>query len=145
MQDLFRERGVVGVLRLPQRRPVDEQRLRDRALDLVGGLDEVFDRVLEVVRRVDHVAHRRHRAAAVLDELAHDQEELVRVDRSDGEVVVAVLGVVEVEAAEATDHGQAADDLLDVGVGQVVPEVDEAAARGRPRAARGAATTPSRR
>ena len=37
-------------------------------LDLVGGLDEVFDRVLQVVRRVDHVAHaaasRRRRASS---------------------------------------------------------------------------------
>ena len=113
-------------MRVAQFVPVDEQGLCDGELDLVGRLDEVLDRVLQVVRRVDHVAHLGHYAVAVFEELEHDEEELVRLDGSDGEVVVAVLRVVEVEAAEPTDHGEAAHDLLDVGAGKVVSEVDEA-------------------
>ena len=126
MEHLGGERGVVGVLRLGERVAVDEQRLRDGELHLVGRLDEVFERVLEVVRRVDHVAQGGHRAAAVRRRAQDDEEELVRVDRPDGEVVVAVLRVVEVEAAESAGHRQAAHDLLDVRVRQVVAEVDEA-------------------
>ena len=75
-----------------------------------------------------------HRPAAVLEQLEHDQEELVRPDRPDGEVVVAVLGVVEVEPAEAADHREPRHDLLDVRVRQVVAEVDEALAPARPAA-----------
>ena len=58
-------------------------------------------------------------------QLQEDQEQLVRRDGPDSQVVVAVLRVVEVEAAEAADHGQPAHDLLDVGVGQMVTEVDQ--------------------
>ena len=56
LQHLGGERRVVGVLRVAQRGAVDEQRLGDGDLDLVGGLDQVLERILEVVRRVDHVA-----------------------------------------------------------------------------------------
>ncbi len=77
------------------------------------------------MRGIEHVGDVRHPAAAVLEQLDDDEEELVRVDRADGEVVVAVLGVVEVEATEPADHRQPADDLLDVRVREVVAEVDE--------------------
>ena len=97
-------------------------------LDRVGRLDEVLDRILEVVALVDHVGERRHRPAAVLEQLEHHEEELVGADRADGEVVVAVLRVVEVEAAEPAGHRESRDDLLDVRVREVVAEVDEAAA-----------------
>ena len=67
------------------------------------------------------------RAAAVLDAARSTiRKNWYGLDRADGEVVVAVLRVVEVEAAEPADHRQAAHDLLDVRVRQVVAEVDEA-------------------
>ena len=58
-------------------------------------------------------------------ELDHDPEELERVDRADDEVVVRVLAVVEVEAAEQVLGEQASDDLLDVGALRVMAGVDE--------------------
>ena len=54
-----------------------------------------------------------------------DQEQLERVDRADDQVVVGVLAVVEVEAAEAALLGEQRDDLLDVRALRVVAEVDE--------------------
>ena len=66
------------------------------------------------------------RPSPALDQLTEDEEQLERPDGTGGEVVVAVLGVVEVEPTETTDHRQPAHDLLDVGVGEVVPEVDQA-------------------
>ena len=65
------------------------------------------------------------------DELAEDQEQLERVDRADDQVVVAVLAVVEVEAAEPALAGEQRDDLLDVDALGVVAEVDQHA-RARP-------------
>src|SRR4051794_30357977 len=119
-------RRVTRLLARVERVAIDEQRLRDRELDLVGRLGEVLERVLQVVGRVDHVADLRHPAVADVDELEAHQEELVRVDRTDREVVVAVLRVVEVEAAQAPRHRQATDHLLHVGAREVVPQVDQA-------------------
>src|ERR671919_3160049 len=48
------------------------------------------------------------------------------MDRPGREVVIAILRVVEMESAEAAHHRQATDDLFDVRVREMVPEVDEA-------------------
>ena len=66
-------------------------------------------------------------AALGVHQFVEDQEQLVRVDRAGVEVVVAVLAVVEVEAAQLSEAGQAGDDLLDVHVRRMVAEVDQAA------------------
>ena len=61
-----------------------------------------------------------------LDQLVEHQEQPERIDRAGVEVVVAVLGIVEVEAAEAPRVHQARHDHFDVDVGRVVAEVDQA-------------------
>jgi hypothetical protein len=58
-------------------------------------------------------------------DLAHDPEQLERVDRAHDQVVVGVLAVVEVEAAEQALREQQRDDLLDVRPLRVVARVDE--------------------
>ena len=58
-------------------------------------------------------------------DLAHDPEQLERVDRADDQVVVGVLAVVEVEAAEQPFREQQSDDLLDVRPLRMVAGVDE--------------------
>ena len=126
MQHLGGDRRIVVVLRRGEGGVVEEGCLGDGDLDLIGRLNHVLERILEVVRGVDHVGDVGHPPIAVLEQLDDDEEELVGVDRTDGEVVVAVLRVVEVEAAEPADHRQPADDLLDVRVRQMVAEVDEA-------------------
>ena len=60
-----------------------------------------------------------------LGELEEDQEQLERVDRADDQVVVGVLAVVEVEAAEPALGVEQRDDLLDVHALGVVAEVDQ--------------------
>ena len=55
-----------------------------------------------------------------------DQEQPVRLDGARGEVVVAVLRVIEVKAAQLLRADESGDDELDVGVRQVVTEVYEA-------------------
>ena len=74
------------------------------------------------MRLVDRQPRQR---AAGAGELAEDQEQLERVDRADDQVVVGVLAVVEVEAAEPALVGEQRDDLLDVRALRVVAEVDE--------------------
>ena len=55
----------------------------------------------------------------------HDREELERVHRAGDEIVVRVLAVVEVEAAEQAFVEQARDDLGDVRSLRMVAGVDE--------------------
>ncbi len=74
------------------------------------------------MRLIDRQARQRPPAA---HELAEHEEQLERVDRADDEVVVGVLAVVEVEAAEAILGGQDRDDLLDVHALGVMAHVDE--------------------
>ena len=59
------------------------------------------------------------------DDLEHDPEELEGVDRADDQVVVRVLSVVEVEAAEKPFLEQEGDDLLDVRSQRVMSGIDE--------------------
>ena len=77
---------------------VDRERLRVRGLDVHHGLDHRVDLALDVVRLIDH--ERRRGLRLRKRDLAHDAEQLERIDRPDDQVVVGVLAVVEVEAAE---------------------------------------------
>ena len=54
------------------------------------------------------------------------KEQPVRLDRSGCEIVVAVFRVVEVEPAQFPGPEEARDHQLDVGVRQMMSEVDEA-------------------
>jgi len=67
--------------------------------------------------------------------LMEDAKHLVRVDRAEGQVVVRIAAVVEVEAAEHLLREQPRDDLLDVLRQVMMAGVDEHA-RLRPRRAR---------
>ena len=100
------------------------QRLRVGQLDVGDRLDHRVDLAFDVVGLVDHerdVVRSRTRSS----DLPHDPEQLERVDRADDEVVVGVLAVVEVEAAEQLLGQQERHDLLDVRALRVVAGVDE--------------------
>jgi hypothetical protein len=88
-------------------------------LDVHDRLDHRVDLALDVVRLVDHEGGRFGRLGrfpidAGGGDFAHDPEELEGVDRADDQVVVRVLPVVEVEAAEQALGEQERHDLLDV-------------------------------
>ncbi len=53
-----------------------------------------------------------------VDKLIEDEEELVGAYAADGQVVVAILRIVEVKTAQFSFHQQEGDDLLDVGIGR---------------------------
>ena len=120
----MRAEHVARALRGRETILVDEQRLGIRGLDVRDRLDHRVDLSLDVVRLVDHELDLRRRASAARD-LAHDPEQLERVDRADDQVVVGVLAVVEVEAAEQSFGEQQRDDLLDVRALRVVAGVDQ--------------------
>ena len=61
-----------------------------------------------------------------IDQFVEDEEQPVGIDRAGIEIVVAIFGIVEVEAAELPELDQPRDDHLDVDVGRMVAEVDEA-------------------
>ena len=78
--------------------------------------------LVEHVRRVEVLGA----AQLGIDQLVEDQEQPERIDRAGVEVVVAIFGIVEVEAAELAELDQPRDDHLDVDVRRMVAEVDEA-------------------
>ena len=61
-----------------------------------------------------------------IDQFVEDQEQPVGIDRAGVEVVVAIFGIVEMEAAELAELDQPRDDHLDIDVRRVVAEVDQA-------------------
>ena len=111
-----------------QRLAVDDQRLRIRALQLDGARHEAFDRIGDVVRLVEHVGRPEVRRLGELGfhELVEHEEQAERLDGARVEIVVAVLRIVEMEAAEPLRMHQARDDHFDVHVRRVVAEIDEA-------------------
>ncbi len=111
-----------------QRLAIDQQRLGVGAGDGLGGGEHALDRIGHIVRLIDHVGGIKTvaRVALGLDQFVEHQEQLVRIDRSGIEIVVAVFGVVEVKAAELAEAVQSGDDLFDVDVRRVVAEVDQA-------------------
>src|SRR5207244_2957259 len=112
-QDPVRGEDVAVGLRALERRTVDEKRLRVRLLQVQDGLEHRLDPRLDVVRLVDREPDAALESADV-DELEEDPKELEAVDRADDQVVVAILAVVDVKAAEPTGGVQARDDQLDV-------------------------------
>ena len=79
--------------------------LNIRARDLDAARHERFDRIGHVVRLIDHVGGIEPFDARELciDQLVEDQKKLKGLDRSRIEVIVSVLAVVEMEAAELAE------------------------------------------
>src|SRR5262249_32122783 len=103
---------------------VDDQRLRVCVLQVFDGLNHRLDLRLHVVRLIDREADAPVERGAG-DQLVEDKEELERIDRAGDQVVVAVLAVVEVEAAEPVLSCKQRDDLLNVYAVWVMSEIDE--------------------
>ena len=61
-----------------------------------------------------------------IDQFVEHQEQAERIDRARIEIVVAIFGIVEVEARQFPRADQPRHDLLDIGVGRMVAEIDEA-------------------
>ncbi len=113
---------VAARARGAQRRAIDDQGPRVGLLDVDDAHHHRLDFRLDVVGLVDRQAWQWSSAA---DELAEHQEQLERVDRADDQIVVRVLAVVEMEAAETLLGREDRDDLLDVDALGVVAQVDE--------------------
>ena len=84
------------------------------------------------MRLVEHVGRVEARRAARggVDQFVEDQEQAERLDRAGVEIVVAVFGIVEMEAGELAEADEPRDDLLDIDVRRVVAEIDQALAFG---------------
>ncbi len=119
---LFGHHYIVRILVVRQRRPVDEERLRVGLPQVVHCHQERLDRILQVVALINHVGRGsvEHARLGRVNQLVEDQKELIRFDRAGYQIVVAVLRVVEVEAAELARRHEPCHDQFDVGVGQVM-------------------------
>jgi len=80
------------------------------------------------VRLIDHVGRIESgpRIQGGFHQFVEDQEQLVRIDRARVQIIVPVLAVIEVKATQLAEAMQPGDDLLDVGVGRMVTQVDQA-------------------
>src|SRR5690242_3758846 len=118
---------VTRFLVADERRLIDELRLRVRELQLIDRLEHRLDGILEVVALVDHIRGMEIGEPLALGQhqFVKDQKQRIWLDRASREVIVTILGVVEVESAELTDAEQPRDDELDIGVRQVVAQIDE--------------------
>ena len=113
---------IARPLSLPQRASIDEERLRVGLLEVDDAEHHRLELLLDVMGLVDRQPRQR---AAVVEQLAEDEEQGERVDRADDQVVVGVLAVIEVEAPQPLPCRDQRHDLLDVGPLRVVAEVDE--------------------
>lgn len=106
---------------------VNQEGFGEVLLSRCNRLDHRLGLGLDVVRLIDHVRDGKVLAAIPLgqDDLMEDPEELIRIDAAHGEVIVGVLAVVEVKAAQEVLVDEERDDVLDVGTGEVVPGVDQ--------------------
>ena len=125
-------RGASGARRARRPRPapprarlVDEQRLRVGRLDVHHRLDHRVDLALDVVRLVDHERDRASASGAACAISRMMRKSSNGSIAPDDQVVVGVLAVVEVEAAEQPLGEQHRHDLLDVRSLRVVAGVDE--------------------
>ncbi|MNE95757.1 hypothetical protein D3C80_1938910 [compost metagenome] len=78
------------------------------------------------MRLVDHVGRMETLDPAVfgIDQFVEDEEQAIGVDRTRIEIVIAIFGIVEVEAPEFLELDQAGDDYFDIGIGRMVAEID---------------------
>ena len=95
---------------------IHQRRLGPQLLRHCDGLDHGFDFSLQIMALIDHVGDIGGRAGLPFKkaDLVKNAEHLVRVDRAQGQIVIGVAAVVEVESAEQIFGKQPCDDLFDV-------------------------------
>jgi hypothetical protein len=94
---------------------VDEGGLEPKLLSCDDGLDRGLDLAFEVVALIDHEGNIEIRIFGKAGvNLMEDAKDLVGIDGAEGEVVVGIAAIVEVEAAEEAGVEQPGDDLLDI-------------------------------
>ena len=96
--------------------------------DAIDRLQQIFDGVFGIVAGVDHPGDIRifnGGVAHAVDQFVKNQEQLVGFDAARGQVVVAVHRAIEVETTQATKMHEATYNLLNVGIGQMVPQIDQ--------------------
>ncbi len=80
------------------------------------------------MRLVQHMRRLEARRAAQLGihQLIEDQEQAERIDRAGVEIVVAIFRIVEMEAAQPAELDEARHDHLDIDIGRMMAEIDQA-------------------
>src|SRR5262245_19661899 len=118
---------IVAVLIRPQRVAIDQMSLYIRTSQLDSARHERLDRIGHIVRLIQHVGRVEPRQVRELrvHELVENQEQLKRLDRAGIQIVIPILTVIEMKAAELAELDEPCDDELDVDVRRVVAEVDQ--------------------
>jgi len=95
---------------------IHQHRLGEDLLRRAYGLDHGFHLALEIVTLIDHegYVYPSARLPFVVANFVEDAEDLVGIDRSQGQVVIRVAPVIEVEAAQHLCAQQPGNNLLDV-------------------------------
>jgi hypothetical protein len=124
----MRAERVIRLLRGSERPAINDQGLRIGSLQFDRRLHQTLDRIGHIVQLIDHVGgSEAFRLTALgIDQLVEDQKQPKRLDRTAIEIVVAIFGIVEMEARELLEANEPSDDLLDIYVRRVMAEIDEA-------------------
>ena len=113
--------------RTESRGVIHQHRLGEDLLRRAYGLNHGFHLALEIVTLIDHEGHvyPSARLPFVVPDFVEDAEDLVGIDRSQGQVVIRVAPVIEVEAAQHLCPQQPGNYLLDVLRLVMMPGIDQ--------------------
>jgi hypothetical protein len=102
LQRIRGHQRIVPVLISAERLAVDQQCLCVGPANFIGARDQALDWIGDIVRLVDHVGGMEifHAAIFRIDQFVEHKEQPVGVDRAGIQIVIAILGIVEMEAAE---------------------------------------------
>ena len=102
LKQRFRRNQIAFLLRHGQFLGVDQRRFREELLSHGYGLNHGFNLAFEIVALIDHVCDISPLPCLALEEvdLVENSENLIRIDRTQGEIVVRITPVVKVKAAK---------------------------------------------
>src|SRR5262245_35437323 len=108
--------------------PIHQESLYISSLNFDRRTYEAFDRVGDIVRLINQIGWGEARCFASLggNKLVEYEKEPERIDGTGVEIIVAIFGIIEVEAREPFCANEAGNDLLNICRGSVMPKIHEA-------------------
>src|SRR5581483_656180 len=116
LQSLRGHQRIVSFLIVGESLAIHQQRLGVCSCELDGADDETLNGISDVMRLVEHMSQSGICCAATLgvNQFVEDEKQLKRIDRPRIEVIITVLGIIEVESTEAPRVNEPRHNHLDV-------------------------------
>ena len=91
-----------------------------------GRNHQAFDGVGDVVALIQHVHWIEVGVRFGFDQFIKDKEQAIRINAASVQIVITVLAVIKVKAAEFAELCQAGDDHFDIHIRRMMPKIHEA-------------------